>query len=235
MLAVISMAGYFLYFGFVVDLKLSKNPEHWTWASDFFTGIFGSVLSFVSVIFLIYTLGLQNRANQILEKEVSEGRKQRKIEQFETQFFNLIEAQRQAFNDFSLEFFDDEQGQFVVYKSNLAVNITEDFFEELTTASQKKELIDRADEEESIYRSVRSFFVITKVIERHLSDEKGFSKELRQDYYETLINFTEFSLLRIILIGTKYTDANASKQLSENKVFLNVLKKLGYLEYFNDI
>ncbi|WP_287498866.1 hypothetical protein, partial [Alteromonas sp. AO-Serp] len=48
----------------------------------------------------------------------------------------------------------------------------------------------------------RIFYVICKIIEEHLSDSEGFDEKTREKYYQTLIYFTDFALLRLICIYT---------------------------------
>lgn len=231
-LAALLIAAYTYYFKFEVGLNLSKNPEHWVWAADFFSGILGTLFTFISVVFLIHTIGLQNKANLILEKDSKDSELKRKMEVFELQFFNLIDAQRAQFEAtiFPLSVHNAESDN----RGSKGVCLLEDLMED-EDLDCKINLIKQADIEDSIYSTVRSFFVITKTIDKHLSDDNGFSENIRKDYYETLVHFTNFAQLRVILIAMRYTNTYASNSLMNNPLFRKVLVDLDYDDYLKSI
>lgn len=232
-LATILIGLYIYYFKFEVGLELSKSPEHWVWAADFFSGMLGTLQTFISVIFLVHTIGLQNKANTILETDAKNADLKRKMEVFETQFFNLIEAQRNLFDAMHLPL-PTVEGDEKVFQGAKAVCLLEDILED-KTHQYKLEIVENADVEDGIFSIVRSFFVIQKTIDKHLSDKNGFSRDDRKDLYETQVHFTSYAQLRLILVAMKYTDTYAAQHLVKNMLFLEVLAELGYNDYLNDI
>lgn len=233
LLAVALVAVYIYYFKFEVGLHLSESPEHWVWAADFFSGILGTLLTFVSVIYLIHTVGLQNKANKILEADSKNSDTKRKMEVFESQFFNLIDAQRNQFDATHIPLLT-EAGEDKNLQGANAVCSLEDSIEG-QTHKEKLDVIEAADFEDGIYSILRSFFVLTKTIDKHLSDKNGFTLDDRKDSYETLIHFTNFAQLRLILIAIKYTDTYAAQHLAHNNLLLEVLTDLGYNDYLENI
>ncbi|WP_305846037.1 hypothetical protein [Photobacterium kishitanii] len=83
-----------------------------------------------------------------------------------------------------------------------------------------------SDSEEKLYNTQRVFYVITKVINQKLSNENGFNLEERKAQIETMINFTEFSLLRVVLISMQFLNYKSSKLLRENQEFISVIEDL---------
>ncbi|NUW66944.1 hypothetical protein [Vibrio coralliilyticus] len=84
----------------------------------------------------------------------------------------------------------------------------------------------KADSDEKLYNTQRVFFVITKTIVQKLSDDNGFGSEERKSQIETMINFTEFSLLRVILISMQFLSYKSSILMRENEELVSVLEEL---------
>ncbi|KWI47872.1 hypothetical protein WT72_30360 [Burkholderia pseudomultivorans] len=87
--------------------------------------------------------------------------------------------------------------------------------------------IEETDSTDQIFGVVRAFYICVKMISDKLADAKGFSLEVREDYFNTLINFTDFSQLRLIIMGIQFMDCEAARYLRMNSEFVAVLKAAG--------
>lgn len=65
------------------------------------------------------------------------------------------------------------------------------------------------------------------MISDKLSDSHGFDYEDRRSHILTLVNFTDFSLLRLIMISLQFMEYHSTEYLRENKDFNEVLKEVG--------
>ena len=65
------------------------------------------------------------------------------------------------------------------------------------------------------------------MITEKVTNENGFEPVERKNQFKTLISFTEFSQLRLIMISMQFMDWEAAKYLKENDEFIEVLKDLG--------
>ncbi|NGZ13944.1 hypothetical protein HGG78_09345 [Vibrio aestuarianus] len=204
--------------------KLSDDVDHWNQFGGYVGGVLGPLLSFISLVMLIKSLNLQNESNNTLLEESRLNIKNEKLRSFETHFFNLLGAQRESFEYFRLTF----DGQ--TYSGVMAVRQLEVKVVELRNAKVSnqaiKDMILQADTDEKLYNTQRVFFVITKTIIQKLSDENGFTSEERKSHMETMINFTEFSLLRLLLISMQFLSYKSSTLMRENKELVSVLEEL---------
>ena len=206
------------------SFKVSEDVNHWNQFGGYVGGVLGPLLSFLSLVMLIKSLNLQNESNKVLRDESNLNIKSEKIRSFETQFFNLLNAQRETFEYFKLTL----NGQ--SYQGVSAVRELENCIEILRsqhgTDQDIADFIKNADEDEKLYNTQRVFYVITKTISQKLSDENGFKTEERKAQIETLVSFTELSLLRVVLISMQFLNYKSSKLLRENQELLSVFEEL---------
>ncbi|ELB2184392.1 hypothetical protein QNS43_004005 [Vibrio parahaemolyticus] len=206
------------------DYVLSKDVDDWNQFGGYVGGVLGPAFSFLSFVMLIKSLNLQNESNAALREESKLNIKNEKLRSFETHFFNLLGAQRESFEYFKLTI----NGK--TYSGVEAVRELESAIQNLraTNASDKDitEFIKDCDADEKLFNTQRTFFIVTKTINQKLSDENGFNAEERKAHIETMINFTEFSLLRVVLISMQFLSYRASRLLNENDEFVSVLKEL---------
>ncbi|EIK44683.1 hypothetical protein O59_002406 [Cellvibrio sp. BR] len=171
------------------------------------------------------------------KNEIEKNKKYEKMKSFETHFFNMIESQKKLFDIFQLSF--EKDGSISIERSGAAVAALEDEILNLKglgfNQAQLSEEINETDKEDKIYSAVRTFCVIAKLIDKKLSNENGFTEFERKEYYEVLINYTDFSLVRLILLALKYTSSAQIDFLKHNLEFMDVLSKLGVLEYLDDM
>ncbi|EGQ8925977.1 hypothetical protein DLH98_09235 [Vibrio parahaemolyticus] len=206
------------------DYVLSKDVDDWNQFGGYVGGVLGPTFSFLSFVMLIKSLNLQNESNASLREESRLNIKNEKLRSFETHFFNLLGAQRESFEYFKLTI----NGK--IYSGVEAVRELESAIQDLRAINATDEditnFIKNCDADEKLFNTQRTFFIVTKTINQKLSDENGFSAEERKAHLETMINFTEFSLLRVVLISMQFLSYRASKLLNENDEFISVLEEL---------
>ncbi|UYO73701.1 hypothetical protein M0220_12535 [Halomonas qinghailakensis] len=220
---------YWMNFGFIHKLEISSSQEHWALFGDFLGGVVNPILTFLTILILVRSLSLH-------KEEVGKVNKHEKVRSFETHFFNMIASQKTLYDNFVLEVGFDVKEE---YNSANAVIALEDIILEIKSNGGSKEDIAHAlneyDSEDRIYSVVRTFSVIVKLVEKKLSDSCGFDKDERSEYYEVLINYTDFSLVRLILISIKYTEYAQTNCLRNNKEFMGVFETLGISDYLKNI
>lgn len=205
--------------------QLSNDVNHWGQFGGFIGGVLGPLLSFLSYVMLIKSLTMQNDANVALREESKLNIKNEKLRSFEVHFFNLINAQRETFEYFQLEIKSSGPS-----KGVSAVRELENLIGSLRYIGADDDKISTVikgiDSQEKIYNTQRIFYVITKMIDQKLSDENGFDEEERKAQLTTLINFTELSVLRVVLISMQFLNHKSSRLLRENTTLLAVFDEL---------
>lgn len=83
------------------------------------------------------------------------------------------------------------------------------------------EAIDNLDSTDSVYSQFRCFYLAVSFIQEYLSEINGFDKSERYKYYKALINFTEYSQIRVMamylqFMFNKYENVN---MIRNNKEF----------------
>lgn len=220
---------YMVQFYFRLGYGVSDKVSDWVNFSSFVGGLITPILSFLSLILLLHSLSLQNEANVALKDEVIQNKRNEKFRSFETHFFNLLEAQRSAFDNFNIRLGSGNNVE--VYTGIEGVINLEDLIEDMRNKggtdeyiSNKLELIDSS---EKIYNTIRIFYNITKMATEKLSNKEGFSLEERKNQFQTLINFTEFAQLRLVLISMQFMDCPSAHYLKANQEFIDVIEELG--------
>lgn len=231
-LAVLVMAwlAYWYNFGYLLNYNVSKSQEHWGLLGDFLGGVLNPILTFLTIVILIKSLSLQ-------KDDIEKNKQFEKVRSFESHFFNMIDSQKVLFNNFKIVF--DVNGVSVIKTSGTAVIACEDIIVHFKNNNKSYEdiklVISDLDAEDSIYSMVRTFSVIAKLVGKKLSDSNGFSEAERKEYYEVLLSYTDFSLVRLVLICMRYTDTEQVTYLKQNKEFLEVLKTAGVGEYYKNM
>ncbi|CAH8188490.1 conserved hypothetical protein [Vibrio aestuarianus] len=228
-LMAVVVASYVAQFYFNLGYQVSELPSDWVVFSDFFNGLVSPLLSFVSLVLLIQSLNLQNEANKELREQVQLNHKNEQLRSFETYFFGLIESQKASFANFELEF---KEGEDVKTLGGVcAIRELEDrieaFREHNAQDTEIELMLEKLDQDEHIYNTIRIFYNIVKMISERLSDANQFDESTRTSQYQTLISFTEFSQLRLVMICMQFMDYPSAKYLKENQEFMAVLESLG--------
>lgn len=223
---------YIFHFYISLGYEISNETEVWGQLGDYAGGLLNPLLSFISIVLLIKSLTLQNEANKGLREEVERARRTERLRSFETQLFNMINSQQSYFDRFKVSL-ESGDGVVTYFGAEAVINIgdaVEALREKNLTVNDYLEEIDSSDQ---IYSLTRIFQNIVKVIDERLCDSSGFTMEDRKSYYLTLINFTDFSLLNLIMIATQFMDYPSTTYLKSNAEFNSILRdvNLGYNLY----
>ena len=158
---------------------------------------------------------------------------------FESRLFKIIDSQNSLFKDLELVF---DKGEHKVVKiAGNAVDALEDHLQSLKDESSitaediEYAITEDIDTQGHMFSILRKFYVGVKLIDIQLTTDRGFSELDKKEYLELLINFSDFELLRLIMIGMKYCKYSMAISLAENIQLRSALKELGYLDYLNEI
>lgn len=223
--AILVVAAYWVRFSLVLHQSFSADPTTWGDFGSFVGGILGPLLSFISLFFIIRSLRLQNEANEALRKEAEGNEKTDQLKSFSVLFFNMIGSQKTLLEKFSIHF--EENGNTIVRHGVDAVMKIEDdvkFLRKKGGSDQNiSDYLDKIDTRDQIFGILRAFYISVKIISERLGNKKMFSESERRDFMNTLINFTDFSQLRMIIMGIQFMDSEAARYLKSNNEFVSVL------------
>ena len=226
---------YILHFSLKLNYPISNNTSSWAELGEFFGGILGPILSFISIVLLIQSLKLQNDTNESLQLELNENKKTEKLKSFETLFFNMVNSQAASFKLLKIEFIENNESKTAQGAGAVALieESVQQHREQGKTEQEIGELLNNIDDEDQIYSATRIYYVIVKTVSEKLSDTHGFSKEIRIDYFTMLINFTDFPLLRLIMMSLQFMKNPQTDYLKNSPEFNEALKsvKLSYQLY----
>lgn len=230
LIAICSVVSAYIYrFGIQLGADFAVDPANWGTFGDFIGGLLNPVLSFISVILLIQSLTLQNEANADLRNELKNTERTEKLRSFSTLFFHMIASQKELFDSFK---FDHEESGVITAKSKVgAVLAIEHEIEVRRDAGENDDEI-RAyvaaiDSDDSIFGLLRAFYITVKTVFDKLNDDSGFASSDRRDQLLTLINFTDFAQLRLILIAIQFLKVYPAEYLRSNEEFAAVLADVG--------
>ncbi|BBL25610.1 hypothetical protein [Comamonas terrigena] len=220
---------YVINFYIILDFKLSPLPEVWGQLGDYLGGTLNPILSFISIVLLIKSLNIQNESNISLKNEIDNSRKTEKLKSFENLFFNLIEIQRKEFeklNGGTILF-----GDAGISEASSFINKVENEVDRVLNigggVQGVRRVIDLMDDDDRIYDIFRGFFLSVKLVSDRLSEKNGFSSDDRNLYYSTLINFTSFPQLRLMMLVIQFMDYPSVDFFKKNKEFEKVINELG--------
>jgi hypothetical protein len=223
------ISSYIFQFYFNLGYRISDNPSDWVDFGDFFNGLTSPILSFISMMLLIHSLNLQNQANKELRDEIKINQKREHIRSFESYFFSLIEAQRTAFSQFRIEI--NRDGNTASKNGVSAIIFIEDYISYMRefhlTDDKIKRYLERVDKNENIHNVIRIFYNIVNIINEKISEKNGFNEKDREIQIRSLISLTEFSQLRLVMIGIQFLEYHSCDALRKNKEFISILEKLG--------
>lgn len=222
-------ASYIYNFSIKLDYDISTDSSVWGSFGDFVGGILNPTLSFITIILLIKSLTFQNDANLSLTNELKNTEKTGKSRAFESLFFNMLNSQKELFNIFKYEVTKAENN-FSFLGVEAVIEIEEQIDKIRANSSKDEDItafLEIVDSKEQLFGLTRSFYIMVKMITDKLSEENGFSDEDRNTHFLTLINFTDFSLIRLIMISVQFMDYHSTDYLKENEEFKSVLGELG--------
>lgn len=228
-LAFLVLFSYFAQFYLSLNYSVSDDPEQWGQLGDYIGGVLNPLLSFVSIVLLIRSLSIQVEANRDLRAEVEATRKTERLRSFEMQLFNMLDSQKTYFDSFRLS--SDVDGTLLKLSGGEAVIRIEDDVESLRSSGPEVllvvEYLERVDSTDQIYGLTRIFYNMVRIVDEKLSDSNGFCEEDRTSHYLTIINFTDFSLLRLIMMSAQFLDYTSTTYLKSNSAFNSVLDSVG--------
>ncbi|KTT36491.1 hypothetical protein SB9_05200 [Pseudomonas oryzihabitans] len=225
LLAAAVIFGYFFNFSILAKQPISDQTDAWGQLGDYVGGILNPIFGFISLIFLIKSLKIQNETNNDLRREIATNEKNERLRSFETLFFNMIETQKSLFEKFQIR--DTNATGTRRETGPEAFLQIEREVEQLRAAGATDEQLsghlDEIDNTDQIFSITRYYYILVKTISERLSDQNGFSHEERRNYFITLINFTDFSMLRLIMMSMQFMDYQSTDYLKTNTEFTDAL------------
>lgn len=185
------------------NIPISKASADWGTLGDYFGGLLNPILSFLSLIYLIKTIKLQQDANLRLIEDIEHQKTLAIKAEFDSKFHNLMNAQRQLLSDFEITPHINynhpktkkpparmKSLEAIAYIENLAFG----WVEQNDNIFDIKHKIEKIDPTESIYSLTRRFSLIISMIDEHPYEQD------KNSYYNMAIKLTEFKLLCLICI-----------------------------------
>lgn len=223
------VAAYVYQFIIVLGYGLAPDGASWENFGSYFGGVAGPILSFISLLFIVKTFGLQNEANESMKNQMKENERSERLKSFSSLFFNMIESQKTLLEKFKVAF--AVNGVDVVKRGADAIMGIEHDVSGLrdigASDASVKQYIHNMDRSDQIFGMLRAFYISVRMIMEKLSDDEGFSRKQREDYLSTLLNFTDFAQLRLVLMGIQFIECAASDYLSGAEEFVAVLDDMG--------
>lgn len=228
-------ASYFINFYVVLGYRVSDDSAIWGQLGDYAGGMLNPLLSFIAIVLLIKSLTLQNEANISLRTELQNSEKTEKLRSFEALFFNMINSQKDLFESFIIESLTEEgEIQLIGVKAVMKI---EDEIEKIRdrggSDEDVREYLDNIDKSDQIFGLSRAFYIMVMMVTEKLSDSESFSAEDRKAHFLTLVNFTDFAQLRLIMICIQFMSFESTKYLRSSIEFKAVIEelRLGYELY----
>lgn len=221
------VAAYVFLFNFDGLPGLTRDPAVLGQLGDYIGGLLNPALSFISVVLLIKSLSLQNNANAVLVSQLKEAKKTEKLKSFESQLFNMIEAQRRSFESLS---YKPGMLRRTCFAEDAVEAIEAEVFkvrEAGASAADIRQLLESIDSRDQLYGATRKFYIMIKTIADCLSDDHGFNSQDRARHMVSVINFTDFALIRLLMLAIQFFDYPSCDYLKQSKEFTDVLGKLG--------
>jgi hypothetical protein len=139
----------------------------------------------------------------------------------------MINSQKVSFDSFKVA----NNVSFIIRQGVVAVIDIEVEIERLREVHQTDEEIVKflqgINSNDQIFSVTRVFYFMVKMIQEKLSDANGFSSEDRRSHLLTVVNFTDFSLLRLIMISMQFLEYQSTEYLKNDQEFNSVLKEVG--------
>lgn len=221
---------YFVRFFIVLGDEVSKEPSVWGQFGDYAGGALNPLLSFITIVLLIKSLSLQHEANSSLKKEIKNSKKTEKLRSFEVLFFNLLDAQKGLFDSFKIKIPDENNKSEQLAGTKAVIAIEEMVGSMRESGKNNQEIADylsELDEHDQIFGISRAFYILVMVVNEKLSDADGFSSGDRSAHYKTLVNFTDFAQLRLVMICAQFMEYESAKYIRSTHEFTNVIDMLG--------
>lgn len=238
LLILVTFGLYYYQFGRGLTI-LSEGKDIWGQFGDYFGGVLNPILSFISILLLIKSVRMQLIANECLINETKRQEVLDKRKSFEFQFYNLIEAQKSGFDDFSLNF-PSPNGYLEVKKVD-AVNKLEQLVKTSVhrgiTGTALVNIIESLDDksDDKMFSFARRFYLAVKLVDNEIISENGFDEQDKAMYIETLINLSDFAMVRLICIIIAYLSWPNVVYLQNSKEMKEIINSTGLNTYIDSL
>ncbi|MES2299750.1 MAG: hypothetical protein V4582_22110 [Pseudomonadota bacterium] len=225
---ILVVLAYAARFSWILGYPLADKSEVWGQFGDFMGGSLNPILSFITILLLIRSLDLQRQANADLREEVKENKKTEKLRSFGVLFFNLIASQKSLFESFTIS--ADAQRQELRPGASSVIHIENEVERMRERAASNADIgnfLEECDADDKIYGILRAFYIAVKIVSEKLIDDDGFTVGDRKAHLLTLINFTDFAQLRLVILTIQFMDFPAAEYLRGNSDFNAVLYEVG--------
>lgn len=218
---------------------LSEGKDIWGQFGDYFGGVLNPILSFISILLLIKSVRMQLTANECLINETKRQEVLDKRKSFEFQFYNLIEAQKSGFDDFSL-IFPSPNGDVEIKKVN-AINKLEQLIKTSVhrgiTGAALATVIESLDDksDDKMFSFARRFYLAVKLVDNEIITENGFDAQDKIMYIETLVNLSDFAMVRLICIIITYLSWPNVDYLKDSPEMRKVIDSTGLKAYIDSL
>lgn len=229
--AVASVAGAYVYaFAFYFKFPISNSPSDWGALGDYMGGILNPLLSFASILLLIRTVQMQREANDVLKEELSNAKEESRLRIFDSKLYSLIDAQNQQLKELKLTFVSGNETIVQLSGVPALLELEETLLDIMNRGITPNYglLISHFDQNDAIASSIRRFYIPLRMIINELSDERGFSIEVRQEYIRTLVEFTDFALLRMIMLSARHLESAPALYVRNSSELASTLSTLGF-------
>lgn len=221
---------YALTLGVHFKLPFSNSPADWGALGDYFGGVLNPILSFFSILLIIKSIDLQRESNIDFRNELEHSKRDSQLRSFESKLFALISTQAEQFKHFSLLLQDASGKKHEIFGKSAILEIRELLIDLLSRGISPNVplLINHLDSNDAILSCIRRFYVPLRLIATDLSDKNGYTRQEREKQIQTLINFTELSLLQLIIFGISDATHETAKYIKDNVELTAVLKELEF-------
>lgn len=220
----LSYAVYFIRFFLFDGQVLSASAEHWGQFGDFVGGVINPIIGFLTVVILV-------RQNYELTMEMDRSKRSDYTREFDTIFFNGLDRQKRVFDNFSINFSENNDcqeffGSAAVVKIEDLISSMRNEGASVSNVRVKIEDID-ADNFDKLFEIVRAFYILAVMSSERLDDKFGFNASDRKNKIKTAINFIDFAHVRILLICIQFMDNVPAIYLRSSQDFIDVANDLG--------
>lgn len=218
---------YLAKFAVMLGYGFSNDSAIWGQFGDFMGGSLNPILSFISIVLLIKSLNFQNQVNLELREELADNKKTEKLRAFSEVFFSMIKSQKSLLESFSVVFFVDRSPILPGVANIMRIEEDIEILREQGSSDQNiVDYIDGIDVNDRIFAILRAFYITVKIVSEKLSDSNGFSSRDRKEYLLTLVNFTDFAQLRLIIMSMQFSNYPAATYLRDNADFISLLTEV---------
>ncbi|PRD14888.1 hypothetical protein [Pantoea coffeiphila] len=184
---------YWIRFGH--GFNFSVDPAVWGQFGDFLGGVINPLLTFISVILLINSVGLQRQANNSLI-ELEDFRKT------EQKFYNMLESQRGSFEGFKIKVNENPHSE-VLFNGEAVLHLEEKVLQDISNGASIEEIresIENLDKSDAIYNVVRRFYLLVSLILKEVAPEK------RKEYFDACVGMTDYRLICLLVMSLEIFD-----------------------------